>query len=136
LPELYDYIYESFPAMYNAADGKYGRITAVKKLNEARKDKKAPFSDKTIDMLSPEGYIIPLVYGLQALMVNKVVNGRNEIAWSQPPMTFLHNNLGKIVKYYSGIIAICDYDPQKVGKNAQSYEQALAGFKMAIAGIL
>ena len=136
IPELYDYIYENFPALYNAADGKYGRITAVKKLNEARKDKKAPFSGKSIDMLSPEGYIMPLVYGLQALMVNRVVNGRNEIAWSQPPMTFLHNNLGKIVKYYSGIISICDYDPQKVGKNTQSYEQALAGFKMAIAGIL
>lgn len=31
---------------------------------------------------------------------------------------------------------MCDYDPQKVGKNSQSYEQSLAGFKMAIAGIL
>ena len=136
LPELYDYIYENFPSLYNAADGKYGRITAVKKLNETRKEKKAPFSGKDIDMLSPEGYIMPLMYGLQALMVNKTVNGHNEIAWVQPPMTFLCNNLGKIVKYYSGIINVCDYDPQKVGKNAQSYEQALAGFKMAIAGIL
>lgn len=136
LPELYDYIYENFPMLYNAADGKYGRITAVKKLNETRKDKKSPFFGKSIDILSPEGYVIPLVYGLQALMVNKVINGRREIAWTQPPMQFLHNNLGKIIKYYSGIINICDYDPQKVGKNAQSYEQALAGFKMAIAGIL
>ena len=48
----------------------------------------------------------------------------------------LRNNLGKIVKSYSGIISMCDYDPQKVGKNAQSYEQALGSFKMAIAGIL
>ena len=136
LPELYDYIYENFPMLYNAADGKYGRITAVKKLNETRKDKKSPFFGKSIDILSPEGYVIPLVYGLQALMVNRVINGRSEIGWAQPPMQFLHNNLGKIVKYYSGIINICDYDPQKVGKNAQSYEQALAGFKMAIAGIL
>ena len=136
LPELYDYIYENFPALYNSADGKYGRITAVKKLNETRKEKKTPFSGNDIDILSPEGYIMPLVYGMQALMVNKTVNGHNEIAWVQPPMTFLQNNLGKIVKYYSGIINICDYDPQKVGKNAQSYEQALAGFKMAIAGIL
>lgn len=136
LPELYDYIYENFPSLYNAADGKYGRITAVKKLNDTRKEKKAPFSGFPIETLSPEGYVIPLVYGLQALMVNKVVNGRNEITWSQSPMAFLRNNLEKIVKYYSGIISICDYDPQKVGKNAQSYEQALAGFKMAIAGIL
>lgn len=136
LPELYDYIYEQFPALYNAADGKYGRITAVKKLNENHKEKKAPFSDHNIDMLSPEGYIVPLIYGLQALMVNSTVNGHNEITWRQPPMPFLHNNLGRIIKYYSGIISVCDYDPQKVGKNTQSYEQALAGFKMAIAGIL
>ncbi len=136
LPELYDYIYENFPNFYNAADGKYGRITAVKKLNETRREKKAPFSNNRIDMLSPEGYIVPLVYGLQALMVKNTINGHNEITWKQPPMTFLHNNLGKIVKYYSGIISVCDYDPQKVGKNAQSYEQALAGFKMAIANIL
>lgn len=136
MPELYDYIYESFPVLYNAADGKYGRISEVKKLNTTRKEKKAPFSGASIDMLSPEGYIMPIVYGLQALMISKVINGRREIVWTQPPMTFLQNNLGKIVKYYSGIISICDYDPQKVGKNAQSYEQALAGFKMAVAGIL
>lgn len=136
LPALYDYIYTNFPILYNAADGKYGRISEVKKLNAGRKKKKAPFSNDSIDMLSPDGYIVPLVYGLQALMINKTVNGHNEIAWVQPPMEFLRNNLDKIVKHYSGIISTCDYDPQKVGKNIQSYEIALAGFKMAIAGIL
>ena len=136
LPELYDYIYEKFPSLYNAADGKYGRITAVKKLNESRKDKKSPFLSRPIDILTPEGYIMPLVYGLQALMTKKVTNGHTEIVWSQSPTVFLQANLEKIVKYYSGIISICDYDPQKVGKNAQSYEQALAGFKMAVANIL
>ena len=136
LPMLYDYIYEKFPMLYNSADGKYGRITSVKKLNDTYKDKKSPFFRKSIDILSPEGYIAPLVYGLQALMINREVNGHKEICWYQNPMEFLHKNLGKIVKYYSGIISICDYDPQKVGKNAQSYEQAIAGFKMAIAGIL
>lgn len=136
LPELYDYIYEKFPSLYNAADGKYGRITAVKKLNETRKAKKTPFFHKPIDMMSPEGYIMPLIYGLQALMVNKEVGGHREITWARSPKEFLDENLAKIVKYYSGIISVCDYDPQKVGKNAQSYEQALAGFKMALAGIL
>ena len=79
---------------------------------------------------------MPLIYGLQALMMKKTINGHSEIVWGQPPMEFLRNNLGKIVKSYSGIISMCDYDPQKVGKNAQSYEQALGSFKMAIAGIL
>ena len=50
-------------------------------------------------------------------------------------MIFLHNNFEKIVKRYCGIISTCDYDPQKIGKNAFSYEQALSAFAMAIAGI-
>ena len=45
-------------------------------------------------------------------------------------------NLPQIVAHYAGIFSMCDYDPQKIGKNPQSYAQALAGFKMAIAGIL
>ncbi len=51
-------------------------------------------------------------------------------------MAFLEENLPKIVKYYCGIFSMCDYDPQKIGKNAQSYEQGIAAFKMAIAGLL
>lgn len=133
LPELYDYIYEMFPRFYNAAGGIYGRITAVKTLNDKRKDKKTPYTEKEIETVSPDGFITPLVYGLQALMEN---DGNNEIRWKQAPMDFLRNNLDKIVAHYAGIFSMCDYDPQKIGKNPQSYAQALAGFKMAIAGIL
>ena len=136
LPELYDYIYTIFPDLYNAAGGSYGRITAVKKLNEHRKNKMTPFTEVEIDTMSPEGFIVPLVYGLQALMEKHFVNGQNEIRWTQPPKVFLENNLKKIVAHYAGIFSMCDYDPQKIGKNSQSYVQALAGFKMAIAGIL
>ena len=79
---------------------------------------------------------MPLVYGLQALMKVEEINGFNVISWSQPPMEFLTNNLDKIVNHYSGFLSVCDYDPQKVGKSQQSYEQALTGFKMTLAGIL
>ena len=136
LPELYDYIYEMFPQLYNASGGSYGRITAVKKLNEKRKVKKTPYVNKEIETLSPEGFIMPLVYGLQALMEKRCVDGKEVIVWSKQPMQFLENNLDKIVNHYAGILSICDYDPQKVGKAAQSYAQALAGYKMAIAGII
>ncbi len=136
LPELYDYIYSVFPTLYNATGGLYGRITAVKKLNEKRQNKRMPFSDTPIETLSPEGYIVPLVFGLQALMENKAINGHNEIRWRVPPMAFLHEHLEKIVKYYTGIFSMCDYDPQKIGKNPQSYSQTLLGYKMAMAGIL
>ena len=136
LPELYDYIYEQFPKLYNAAGGKYGSITAVKTMNEKRRVKKTHYTDKEIDTLSPDGFIMPLVYGLQALMENRTVDGENVIKWRQPPMNFLVDNLDKIVKYYSGTLSLCDYDPQKVGKQQQCYEQALSAFKMAIAGLL
>lgn len=136
LPELYDYIYEVFPSLYNAAGGSYGRITAVKKLNEKRKDKRTPFTEVEIETISPEGFVVPLVYGLQALMENYIDHGQNMVRWKQSPKAFLQDNLKKIVAHYIGIFNMCDYDPQKIGKNPQSYVQALTGFKMAIAGIL
>lgn len=136
LPELYDYVYGAFPSLYNAAGGNYGRITVVKKMNENRKEKKTPFTGMEIETISPEGFITPLVYGLQALMENRVVNGQKEIHWRQSPRVFLQNNLKKIVAHYIGIFSMCDYDSQKIGKNPQSYAQALAGFKMAMADIL
>jgi len=136
LPALYDYIYSAFPSMYNAAGGSYGRITAVKKLNQGRRGKRTPFSGKEIDTLSPDGFIAPLVYGLQALMERKNVDGHWEITWKKPALEFLKENLETITANYVGMLSVCDYDPQKVGKAPQSYTQALAAFKMAAAGIL
>ena len=136
LPKLYDYIYTNFPTLYNASGGSYGRINAVKKLNDKRKIKVSPFEGKPIDILSPDGFIVPLVYGLQALMENTIVDGKQQIKWIQDPMEFLEKNLAKIVSEYAGNLGQCDYDPQKVGKSPQNYKQSLAAFKMAIAGIL
>lgn len=131
-PEIYDYIYEMFPSCYNQAGGTYGRITAVKKLNEKRKKKEAPFSGKEIDTLSPDGFIAPLIFGMQALLENKIIEGKRQIAWKQAPMPFLLNNFQKIVDSYFGLIALCDYDPQKVGKAAQSYQQVAQAVQMAL----
>lgn len=136
LPELYDYIYTVFPDLYNAAGGCYGNITAVRNLNAKRREKKTPYMDSDIETLSPDGFIMPLVYGLRALIEAREEDGGRVIRWSQPPMPFLMNNLGKIVSYYAGMLSTCSYDPQKVGKDSQSYVQALAGFKMALAGII
>lgn len=138
LPELYDYIYESFPSLYNAAGGKYGSITAVKALNQNRREKLTPFFEREMasdSYLSPDGYITPLIYGLIALMENREVNGQKEIHWICSPKDFLKNKLGSIVANYIGLFSMCDYDPQKIGKNAQSYKQAVSAFKMALANI-
>lgn len=136
LPELYDYIYEVFPRLYNAADGSYGRITAVRNLTSNRRQKVTPFFFRPVDTLSPDGFVLPLVYGLQALMEKKNADGHNQIQWRQPPMDFLHAKLDKIVANYVGLFSMCDYDPQKIGKNPQSYVQAISAFKMALAGII
>lgn len=136
LPDLYDYIYENFPKCYNSNGGRFLGITACKTLNEKRKVKVTPFKGKKIDMLSPEGFIMPLFYGLQALLSKRTVNGKEEIYWIQPPMAFLNDNFCKIVADYMGNLSLCDYDPQKVGKAPKVYDDAIKTFKMAIAGIL
>lgn len=152
LPKLYDYIYEKFPELYNKNGGKYGGIKVIKSLNKVNKDKltkamRTPFfnkdmakykNDDTIEtpgVASPDGFIMPLVYGLQALMKKQGENGAGEIVWSIDPFPFLEENLEKIVGKYSVILSLCDNDPQKVGKASQSYALALDAFKMAVAGI-
>ena len=64
---------------------------------------------------------MPLMYGLQALMEKAVVNGVSQIRWRQSSLGFLQENLKAIVANYAGILSVCDYDPQKVGKTPQSY---------------
>lgn len=92
----------------------------------------APFSKRGVPTASPDGFIVPLVCGLRAIIKNE--NGR--IIWTTDPKRFLENNLKKIVSDYYGILSVCEYDPQKVGKATQSYNAALNAFKMAQAGIL
>lgn len=136
LPDLYDYIYENFPKCYNANGGKFLAITACKELNKKRKNKVTPYKGKKIEMISPDGFVIPLFYGLQALLGKREVNGKKEIYWTQPPMSFLQDNFKEIVKDYMGNLELCSYDPQKVGKAQKVYDDALKAYKMSIAGIL
>lgn len=134
IPRLYDYIYENFPALYNKAGGSYGRIGAVKSMNNKKGKKYTPFLHNEIDTLSPEGFIMPVVYGLQTLMKKEIINGKSVITWSQPPMPFLALNLGKIIEQYTLVINMCDFDPQKVGKAAQAYQMVMAAYKNVLNG--
>lgn len=135
IPALYDYIFEKFPEKYNASGGNYGRITAVKKLNETRRVAVAPFSGRQIDKLSPDGFIVPLVYGLVELMEVAEQGGVKTIRWAQNPRTFLENNLQKVVDRYAQTLVPWSYDPQKVGKSPQSYSSVRDAYKMAKLGI-
>lgn len=136
LPELYDYIYEKLPELYNAADGSFGRITAVKKMNERRNVKKTPFLGRDIKTLSPDGFVAPLVYGLYALMEVKGEGKDARVVWKTDPWEFLYDNLPAIVARYREVFAPWNWDPQKVGKAPQSYKQVIDYYKMALAGIL
>jgi hypothetical protein len=128
LPELFDLIYELFPDLYNSHEGKFGRILAVKKMNSA-KVKKTKFTQKAIEWRYPEGYIVPLVAGLRALM-EKGEDG--QLRWKvSDPVEFVKKHLPSVVLTYKGVIELVDYDPQKVGKAAAAYENASAAFETA-----
>ena len=126
IPELYDYIYANFPIIYNNQGGKYGRIVAVKKMNpENGKDKFSKFTRQKVDFNSPEGFIVPLVYGLQALISQE----GDHIDWKTDPLVFLKQHFPAIVKQFSLMMAPLQYDPQKVGKAPESYTLALGAYE-------
>lgn len=130
LPKYADYIYANFPALYNAAGGSYGRINAVKKLNDSRTSKVTPYEGKAIQIMSPDGFIAPLVYGLTTLVDPETMT------WAQNPQDFLEENLQSIVADYAQILGPLNWDPQKVGKTAMSYTSVERSYRMALAGIL
>ena len=129
MPELYDLIYELFPAAYNKQDGRFGKITPVKKMNSA-KSKQTKFSRKAIDWRYPDGYIIPLVVGLETLIGVDAESGKLE--WKTEPVAFLKKNLDDIVGKYKGIVEMVNYDPQKVGKASAAYAAASDAIELSL----
>ena len=135
IPALYDYIYEQFPSLYNKAGGSYGSIEQVKKLNKPNKNGKpkernAPFDTEVIvEKASPAGYIMPLVYGLTALV------DPDTLDWRTDPWAFLDKYLLIIVKHYFELFRPLGYDPQKIGKAVLSYKTVEDAFRMALNGM-
>ncbi|GAA4353088.1 hypothetical protein [Microbacterium rhizosphaerae] len=120
MPELYELIYRKFPIAYNQNDGRYGAIVAVRKMNpQTARKHHTKFSDQEADYASPEGFIIPLVYGLTALLERRT---DGTIAWKTDPIAFLNRHLGEIAKKYKMIMQTMDFDPQKIGKSGAAYE--------------
>lgn len=126
LPDLYDQIYAAFPGIYNDLGGKYGRILAVKKMNTSARPKFSKFTHIKVDFNNPEGFIVPLVYGLQALLE---VTEDGRVAWKTEPSAFLRDHLSAVVKQFSLMMAPLQYDPQKVGKAPESYTLAINAFE-------
>ena len=126
IPALYDRIYTEFPDLYNQNDGKFGRILAVKKMDATRGKKHTKFTQVEVKTKFPDGFIVPLVYGLQALLE---VTPQGLVQWKTDPNAFLDQNLADVVKQYKLIMAPWQYDPQKIGKAPESYTQAYNAFE-------
>ena len=127
LPELYDKIYKDFPVAYNSdGEGRFGRLTVVKMARDMRAKPTSHFTGEAVDYAYPDGLIMPLVYGLKALMTT---DGTGQVVWKEDPGRFLNDHLGTIVKKYRVILDAFRADPQKVGKNEGSYELVLDAFE-------
>lgn len=126
LPLLYDKIYKAFPYAYNKAGGKFGNISVVKPAADMRSKPKTYFTQQPVEYSYPEGLIMPLLYGLKA-MIGQDENG--ELFWTQDPANFLDEHLPVIVKKYRVILDAFKFDPQKIGKNEGSYDLILDAFE-------
>jgi hypothetical protein len=128
IPDLYDQIYAEFPDAYNdGGTGRFGRLTSVKLAKDMRTKPTSPFTKRAVNYSYPDGFIMPLVYGLKALMVK---DAQGHVIWTvDDPAQFVEDNLVAIVRKYRVIIDAFAGDPQKIGKNEGSYALAFDAFE-------
>lgn len=116
LPGLYDKIYVELGDAYNkATNGKFGRIKAVKV--PKRGNAHSPFTQSDSEFGVPDGFVLPVLYGLKALM--QVVDGK--LVWSADPWSFLQENLKVLAGAFKMPMEMAGFDPQKVAKSENSY---------------
>ncbi len=140
LPDVYDQLVRQFPEAYNKAGGSFGRITAVKMFDAdkaAEKNKKylrkkprSPFYGREMMYTCPDGFVLPFLYGLRALMQ---VDERGIVSWRHDPTAFLANRLVEVMRSYKLVIELGDFDPQKVGKNISAYQFAESAIAASLA---
>lgn len=126
LPALYDKIYKDFPSAYNENAGKFGNISVVRTAGKMRTQPRSYFTEDDVDYSYPDGLIMPLVYGLKALIE---VRDDGTVAWAQDPKKFLDANLSAVVRKYRVVLDAFKFDPQKVGKNEGSYDLVVDAFE-------
>lgn len=138
LPRLVDQIYLDLPEAYNKVSPGFGRINAVRLFDEEKvgsdpkKYLRRPprtkyyLAEATYDV--PEGFLLPLVWGLSELMEYK--NGK--IQWKTDPSEFLKSNLVDIMRVFHGVMQLSKYDPQGVAKTQASYDLAAAQIRSLV----
>ncbi len=116
LPELYDKIFVEMGDAYNKeTKGKFGKIKAVKV--PKRGSAMAPFTLDESDFGVPDGFVLPILYGLKALM--KIQDGK--VSWSADPKAFLDRHMRSLVGAFRMPMEMAGFDPQKVAKSENSY---------------
>lgn len=118
LPALYDKIFVEMGDAYNhreGAAGKFGKISAVK--YRQGKAFASPFYFRNSVYGTPDGFVLPILYGLKALM--KIENGK--VSWSTDPEAFLDRHMRSLVGAFRMPMEMAGFDPQKVAKSENSY---------------
>lgn len=138
VPGLYDKIYKDFPDAYNKAGGHFGRIGIVRMYDASRRTDKnrkymrsqptTHFTEQEVEYSYPDALIMPLVWGLSALMEFK----DGKVRWRVDPARFLDRHLVEIARNYKLVLEMSRFDPNKLGKNEASYGFAVSQFETAL----
>lgn len=116
LPALYDKIFVEIGDAYNkATGGKFGKIKAVR--IPKRGSAYSPFTHRESEYGVPDGFVLPVLYGLKAIM--EIKNGKVE--WLTDPEAFLDRHMKALVGAFKMPMEMAGFDPQKVAKNQNSY---------------
>lgn len=115
LPALYDKIFVEMGPAYNANNGKFGKIKEVRV--PKRGCAYSPFLHRESDFGVPDGYIIPVLYGLKALL--EVKGGL--LRWKTDPVSFLDRHMKVLIGAFKMPMEMAGFDPQKIAKSENSY---------------
>lgn len=126
MPALFDRLYTEFPLAYNRNGGSFGLLRAVASAKDLRTKPTTPFGKHPVSYRYPDGFIVPLAYGLRALLE---VNDAGHLAWKTDPLDFIDEHLDEIVRKYKVLIQAFGGDAQKIGKNEGSYTLAYDAFE-------
>lgn len=125
-PELIDEIYAEFPNAYNRTGGSFGLLRAVTLAKDLRTKPTTPYGKTPVGYRYPDGFIVPLVYGLKALLE---AEADGKLRWKADPKLFLARHFDEIVRKYKVLIQAFGGDAQKIGKNEGSYSLAYDAFE-------
>lgn len=126
LPYLYDYLFLNM----STAAGNVARLNgyaAVKKVSTL-----SPYTQQKASFKMPDGFIVPLFYGLTTLMMVK----KKKVVWITEPKKFLEEQLPEIMSGYMLAIEGGQKDPQKIAKSELSYRVAKQQFKFSLQNYL